>query len=235
MAQHRARDFPVSAQAFANHVFPIVLAHDERRAIVIAAARDLRAFRKDVEHLAALRALAAAHHASHENVGGHVQMNHDGRRQISRGQQVVEILRLLDGARIAIEHEAAPAVRLLNRESKGGVDQIVGNQSAGGDDGLRRRPSGVPAAISARSISPVEMEGIVRAFPSHSMISRPCVPLPQPGGPKRRIIKDDCIVRLQIDDNKVCQHKMEIRPATADYERRSWRAASAGARCARRC
>ena len=43
------------------------------------------------------------------------------------------------------------------------------------------------------------MEGIV--FPSHSIMSRPCVPLPQPGGPKRRIIKDDCIVFPQIDDN----------------------------------
>ena len=98
-------------------------------------------------------------------------------------------------------------------------------------------PSGVPAAISARSMSPVEMEGM--ALPchsfSHSMMSRPCVPLPQPGGPKRRIIKDDCIVPLQIDDNKVCHHKTETRPATEDYERKSWRAVSAGARCRRRC
>src|SRR5580658_5736828 len=53
------------------------------------------------------------------------------------------------------------------------------------------RPSGVSAAISARNISPVEMEGIV--FPNHSIMSRPCVPLPQPGGPNRRIIKDDCM------------------------------------------
>src|SRR5580658_344199 len=47
MVQHRARAFPVSAQAFANHVLLIVLADDQRRAIVVAAARNFWAFRKN--------------------------------------------------------------------------------------------------------------------------------------------------------------------------------------------
>src|SRR5260370_3224675 len=43
-------------------------------------------------------------------------------------------------------------------------------------------PNGVPACISARSISPVEIAGI----PNQFVISRDCVPLPLPGGPKSR-------------------------------------------------
>src|SRR5579883_1911501 len=41
-------------------------------------------------------------------------------------------------------------------------------------------PRAVPARISARSISPVEIAGIFSQF----VMSRDCVPLPQPGGPK---------------------------------------------------
>src|SRR5579863_4245531 len=63
-------------------------------------------------------------------------MNDNGRGEISFDQQLVETPRLFDGARVAVEQETAPAVLLLNTRTQSGVDQVVGDQSAGGDDGL---------------------------------------------------------------------------------------------------
>ena len=147
--------------------------------------------------------------------------------------------RLLHGARIAVEHEAMrgnPADRCATAEHA--VDQVVGNESTGGDDGLGFAGR---AEFRRRSRRATCRRSRWREFCfSQSMMSRPCVPLPQPGGPKRRIIKDDCMVCAfrtvpEIDDNKVCQLETETRLATEDCERRSWRAASAGAKCRSRC
>ena len=44
---------------------------------------------------------------------------------------------------------------------------------------LAATPSGVPAAIAARSMSPVEICGILY----RSLMNAACVPLPAPGGP----------------------------------------------------
>jgi hypothetical protein len=46
-------------------------------------------------------------------------------------------------------------------------------------------PSSVPALHSARNISPVEIAGIRK----RAARNEACVPLPHPGGPKRRRIK----------------------------------------------
>src|SRR5579863_2252363 len=140
MRYHRTRDFSIRSKALANHVLAIVLACYERRAIIITTALHLRALRKNIEHPPALRALPAAHHSPHENLRGHVEMNDRRSRQASRSQQRIEIQRLLDGARIAVQHEAAPAVRLLNARTQGGVDQVVGNEATGRHDGLRVTP-----------------------------------------------------------------------------------------------
>src|SRR5579864_4609827 len=45
-------------------------------------------------------------------------------------------------------------------------------------------PNSVPALHSARKTSPVEMAGM----PKRCDINSACVPLPQPGGPKSRMI-----------------------------------------------
>src|SRR6187397_490767 len=43
------------------------------------------------------------------------------------------------------------------------------------------RPTGVPAAMASRSMSPVEMRGIARCSASRAA----CVPFPAPGGPRK--------------------------------------------------
>src|ERR1700733_7513340 len=92
VVQHGTSDLLIGAQAFANHVLSVVFAYDERRAVVVAAAGYLGAFRKDVVHLAALRAHAAAHHPAYQDFGGHIEMNDNRRGQVSGSDEPVQIL-----------------------------------------------------------------------------------------------------------------------------------------------
>ena len=67
-------------------------------------------------------------------------MDDNGRRQLSRREELVEILRLLHGARIAVEHEAMDAIRLIDPRGEHAVDEGVGDQASGNDDRLGFQP-----------------------------------------------------------------------------------------------
>ena len=65
-------------------------------------------------------------------------------------------------------------------------DDVVGDESPRSMIALALRPTGVPAATAARSMSPVESCGM----PSRSTRRTAWVPLPAPGGPSRMILID---------------------------------------------
>jgi hypothetical protein len=71
-------------------------------------------------------------------------------------------------------------------------------------------PSAVPALISSRSISPVEIAGM----PNQFEILPDCVPLPLPGGPKSRRTKPSSVsvqTANPSDSVKLIDHATKIR------------------------
>ena len=93
-------------------------------------------------------------------------MDDDGRREIAGRDYRIEVLRLFNRARIAIEHEAPRAVRLADTRRENPVDERVGNQAAGCDDRFGfQNYQGSFRGDSLRSMSPVEMDGILQFQP----------------------------------------------------------------------
>ena len=76
--QNRPRHFVVSANAFGDHLFAIVLASDQRRAIVVANAGLARRLVQQIVDPFALRALAARSEPAHQRIHRDIQMQHDG-------------------------------------------------------------------------------------------------------------------------------------------------------------
>ncbi len=93
---------------------------------------------------------------------------------------VVEHAGLRDGAREAVEQEAAGRVRLGEPVADHLDGDVVGDQVAAVHVGLGlHAPAAVPLLTLARKMSPVEILGT----PACSAMNWACVPLPAPGGP----------------------------------------------------
>ena len=93
----------------------------------------------------------------------------------------IERLRLRDVARETVKDEAALGVRLGQTILDHAEHHVVGHQLAGVHRRLGALASSLPPATSARSRSPVDIWGILY----FSTSSLACVPLPEPGAPKK--------------------------------------------------
>src|ERR1017187_8855050 len=136
--EDRAGQFAIGAQPLANRGFPVVVARDQFRAVVVASAFHPRGLGEQVVDAPALRALPARRQPRHQRFLLNVEVDNHRRGQSPFAQQAAEILRLRNGARIAIEQKAVGTVRLRDAAGHDCVGNLVGDQPARGHDRARR-------------------------------------------------------------------------------------------------